>query len=65
MLSSERCPPLCRQTVRYLVETGYIPAREYLRLARAGAFNPPPVDSRALQQFQAPLRAYAQPMQGI
>lgn len=67
MQSSENYPRLCRETVRYLAEIGLVPVREYLRLARAGAFDPRPAPTvaQAAHQFQTPLRAYAQPMQGI
>lgn len=67
MPSCETSPKLCRLTVRHLVELGLVPVHEYLRLARAGAFDPQPapVVDQATQQFRAPLRAYAQPMQVI
>lgn len=63
MQSPETAPislkDLDRATVRALVEAGYVPVKTYLDLANAGHFG----DVRQPRQFQAPVRAYAQPMQ--
>lgn len=59
--SSTSLKHLDRATVRALVEAGYVPVKTYIDLANAGHFG----DVRQPRQFQAPVRAYPQNMQGI